>query len=235
MAPLSVTVVIPSYNERDNMAPLLTRVARALAGRTHELLVVDDLSPDGTGAEVTRLAKTIPWVRLVTKTRREGIGAALRMGYDLARHDVIVSLDADLSFSPEDIPRLLERIDAGCAMALGCRHGGQGGYETPNGRIWLKFLVSRVGNRIVRWATGLTVRDYSANFRAIRRDVWESIKTRENDNSLLLEMILKVHRGGFRLEEVPVTFSDRVAGRSKLNLAVEAPKFLFKLIRLARG
>lgn len=235
MTPLSVSVIIPTYNERANIEPLLTRIDLALAGRSREILIVDDQSPDGTDEEVRRLAKRLSGIRLVTKPRREGIGAALRVGYDLARYDVIVSLDADLSFSPEDIPRLLERIEAGCAMAVGCRHGSLGGYETPNWRIWLKFLVSRVGNRIVRRITGLPVRDYSANFRAIRREVWAAILTRENDNSLLLEMIIKVHRGGYRLEEVPVNFRDRVAGQSKLNLAVEAPKFLLKLLRLSRG
>ncbi|HAM36862.1 MAG TPA: dolichol-phosphate mannosyltransferase [Elusimicrobia bacterium] len=228
---LSVSVVVPTYNERDNIGPLLRQLDRALAGRQRDFIVVDDLSPDGTGDAVRELAREIANVRLVTKARKEGIGAALRCGYDLARHEVIASTDADLSFSPADMPRLLERIEAGADLALGCRHMRGGGYETPSWRTWLKFAVSRLGNRLVRRATGLDIRDYSANFRAIRRAVWAAIETRDNTNSLLLEMILKVRKRGFRIDEVPVSFADRVRGESKLNLWIEAPKFAFKLLR----
>ncbi len=226
-----VSVVIPTYDERDNIGPLVRQIDAALGARKHEILVVDDRSPDGTGEAVLELAKEVPGLRLLVKEERRGIGAALREGYDAASGDVILSIDADLSFSPADIPRLLAAVDSGADLALGCRHMAGSSYESPNLRVRLKLLFSRGGNLAVRRLTGLSVRDYSGNFRAIRRDVWRRLDTREDTNSMLLEMILKAHWNGFRIEEIPVAFVDRVRGVSKLDLALEAPKYLVKLIK----
>lgn len=232
---LSVSVVVPTYNERENIEVLLPEIHRVLGGRPHEILIVDDDSPDGTGRRVLELARELPGLSLITKKEKEGIGAALRKGYDAARNDVILSTDADLSFSPAEMLKLLEKIDAGYDLVLGCRHSGGGRYEAPTLKIKLKYSVSRLGNFVARALTGLDVRDYSANFRAIRREVWRAIETRDKTNSLLFEMILKVHSGGYRVTEVPVRFADRRFGRSKLNLAVEVPKFLLRfLVHVAR-
>ncbi|MBI3300000.1 MAG: glycosyltransferase [Elusimicrobia bacterium] len=228
---LSVSVIIPSYNERENIAILVPQLHGVLAAREHEILVVDDRSPDGTGEVVEAMAKTDPRLKLLTKERREGIGAALRYGYDRGKNDVLFSLDADLSFDTREALKLLELIDGGADLVLGCRHAGGGSYEAPNLKIKLKFMVSRLGNAVVRALVGLDLHDYSANFRAIRREVWKKISTEENTNSLLLEMILKVKYCGFKIAEVPVSFVDRIHGQSKLNLFVEAPKFLLKLLK----
>lgn len=228
---LSVSVVIPTYNERENIGVLIGELQDALGAREHEILVVDDRSPDGTGAVVEALAKNDPRVALASKDKREGIGAALRHGYNLGRKDVLLSIDADLSFKTSEALKLLELIDSGCDLALGCRHKSGGSYEAPTFKVKAKFFVSRLGNRIIRGLVGLDLHDYSANFRAIRRGVWHAIRTEQNTNSLLLEMILKVHYGGFKIEETPVAFIDRVRGQSKLNLFIEAPKFLVDLLR----
>ncbi|MEK7381724.1 MAG: glycosyltransferase [Elusimicrobiota bacterium] len=227
---LSVSVVVPTYNERENIKLLLPLIHEALQGRPHEILVVDDSSPDGTGAVVGEIARGLPQARLLTKPTREGIGAALRSGYDRAACDVILSMDADLSFSPADIPRLLEQIERGCDLVLGSRHSREGRYETPNAAIALKHAFSICGNAVVRALCGVDVRDFSANFRAIRAPLWRKIQTRENTNALLMEMILKVRHCGGRIKEVPVSFTARRFGRSKLNLWIEAPKFLVKLL-----
>ena len=226
---LSVSVIIPTYNERENIRLLLPLVCEALQGRPHEILVVDDSSPDGTGSVVAEIARGLTQARLLSKPTREGIGAALRYGYDRAACDVILSIDADLSFSPADIPRLLEHIEDH-DLVLGSRHSGSGCYETPNAAIALKYAFSRCGNAVVRAVCGVGVRDFSGNFRAIRAPLWRKIQTRENTNALLMEMILRVHRSGGRIKEVPVSFADRRFGHSKLNLWIEAPKFLVKLL-----
>jgi len=228
---LSVSVIIPTYNERENIGILIGQLREMLGARDHEILVVDDRSPDGTGAAVEALAKADPRVRLVVKEKREGIGAALRYGYGLGKKDVLLSLDADLSFSTPEALKLLELIDSGFDLALGCRHKTGGSYEAPTLRVKAKFFVSRLGNRVIRALVGLDLHDYSANFRAIRRSVWHAILTEENTNSLLLEMILKVKYGGFKIAEVPVSFADRIHGQSKLNLFIEAPKFLVNLLK----
>lgn len=227
---LGVSIIIPTYNERDNIAPLIREVHACLGSREHEILVVDDDSPDGTGQVVRELTKEVRGLRLLTKERREGIGAALRHGYDQARRDVLLSMDADHSFAPEDIPRLLRVVEDGSDLVLGSRHMPGGAYEAATPAVAVKRLVSALGNRAVRLVTGIKVRDFSANFRAIRRAVWEEIRAEDDSNSLLLEMILKTAYSGHRVAEVPVRFRDRLHGKSKLNLAVEVPKFLPKLL-----
>lgn len=227
----SVSVIIPSYNERENIGILIGQIREVLAEVEHEILVVDDMSPDGTGAVVEALAREIPQVRLIAKKDREGIGAALRYGYDRGRNDILMSLDADLSYNTAEISKLLGLIDSGFDLALGCRHTPGGSYEAPTAQIKMKFLVSQLGNRVIRWFTGMDIHDYSANFRAIRRSVWRDIQTEGNTNSLLLEMILKVKYGGFKVAEVPISFADRIHGQSKLNLFIEAPKFLLDLVK----
>lgn len=226
----SVSVVIPTYNERESIRVLLPLVHEALREHPHEILVVDDSSPDGTGQAVLDVACDIPEVRLCTKSSREGIGAALRYGYDQASCDVILSMDADLSFSASDIPRLLAPLDEGYDLALGSRHVPGGRYETPRPSIFIKYVFSACGNAVVRRLCGGGVRDVSANFRAIRAPLWRSLQTVEKTNALLLEMILMVRRRGGRIAEVPVSFTDRRFGSSKLNLWIEAPKFLAKLL-----
>lgn len=228
---LSVSVIIPTYNERENIRILIGQLHEVLGAREHEILVVDDRSPDGTGAVVEVLAKADSRVKLAIKEKREGIGAALRYGYDLGKKDVLLSMDADLSFKTSEALKLLELIDSGFDLALGCRHKAGGSYEAPTLRVKAKFFVSRLGNRVIRGLVGLDLHDYSANFRAIRRSVWHAILTEENTNSLLLEMILKVKYRGFKIAEAPVSFADRVHGQSKLNLFIEAPKFLVNLLR----
>jgi len=227
---LSVSVVVPTYNERENIGPLVKGIRAALSGRSYEILVVDDGSPDGTREQVRALSRTVPQLRLIEKPRKEGIGAALRYGYDRSRLAVLLSIDADLSFDTADIPRLLGPIEEGYDMSLGVRHAAGGGYETPDWRIRVKFWVSSLGNRFVAALLGHGVRDVSANFRALRRSVWERLKTSDNTNALLLEMILKARAARCRIYEVPVKFRDRRRGESKLNLVLELPRYLSRLI-----
>src|SRR5208282_1020595 len=164
-----------TYNERENIGILVPRIHEILGNRTHEIIVVDDRSPDGTGQAVVELSKTVPNLRLISKDRK-GIGAALRVGYDQGLNDVLLSTDADLSFDPLDMLRLIEKIEAGYDIVVGCRYAEGGAYETPTIQVKLKFFTSWMGNKIVRWATGLNLHDFSTNFRAIRRDVWIEIK-----------------------------------------------------------
>ncbi len=230
---LSVSVVVPTFNERGNIEPLVRGIQSALAGRDFEILIVDDASPDGTGELVRSLSKTVPQLRLVSKERRQGIGAALHFGYDRARLEVLLSMDADLSFDPADIPRLLRPIEDGFDMVVGARHTAGGAYETPNIRIRFKYWVSRWGNAVVRALIGLPISDYSGSFRALRRSVWERIETKDHSNCLLLEMILKAAAAGSKICEVPVAFRDRVRGESKLNIWAELPGYAFRLMRHA--
>ena len=226
-----VSVVLPTYNERENIVRFIPEIAQAFQADQWEILVVDDCSPDGTGEAVTRLTDTYPTLRLITKPRREGIGAALRVGYNHARGEIIVSSDADLSFGAEDLRRLVEAVRQESDLVVGSRHVSAASYEASAWRVRWKRWVSRRGNAVLRWIFGIPIHDFSANCRAIRASAWRQIHTQENTNTLLLEMILRCYYGGFRVREKAVTFKERRYGASKLRLSIEAPKFLLKMMK----
>jgi dolichol-phosphate mannosyltransferase len=227
----SVSVILPTYNERENIRVLVPEIEAAFAGTPLEILVVDDSSPDGTGDEARALDARYGNVRLITRPRKEGIGAAIRHGLDEGRHDILISSDSDNSFHPRDMVRLYDKILEGYDLVVGSRHSAGSRYDRTQLDIRVKYLVSHVGNRVLGVVTGVGLHDFSANFRAVRRNVWRFLGVQEKTNTLLLEMILKSNYGGLRVTEIPVTFAERLHGESKLNLTVEAPKFLLKMIK----
>jgi dolichol-phosphate mannosyltransferase len=224
-------IIIPTYNEKDNIGPLIENIRQALPAIDYEIIVVDDRSPDGTGDAVQRMAQAGHPVRLISKERKEGIGAALRVGYQACTATVIASTDADLSFDAQDLARLYRAIQTGLDVVVGTRHSAGSFYETPNRAIWLKHAVSLMGNRTLRALTGIPVDDFSGNFRAFTQTAWQNIATHETTNTLLFEMILKAYVKGYAIGQLPVAFHNRRYGASKLKLSMEAPKFLFKLLK----
>ena len=227
---IEITVVIPTYNEKDNIRILIPAIADVFSDRHYEIVVVDDGSPDGTAACVEALAKEGFPVRVIKKEIKEGIGAALRVGYDSGRGRVLCSIDADLSFEPEQFSKMYTEIKNGADLVLGSRHRPGGYYEVPNASIWMKYIISRTGNWVVKTFTRMPLNDYSANFRMIKADVWKQIGTREKTNTLLFEMVLKTWVKGFHVTEIPIRFLDRRLGESKLKLPRESVKFLFKFL-----
>jgi len=229
---IDVSIVLPCYNEKENLEILLPEIIGKFSaeGIGFEILVVDDSSPDGTAEFVESFGSNDSRVKLVLREKKEGIGAALRHGYDVAIGEIILSSDADLSFKVDDMLRLMDKIGEGFDLVVGSRHSQTSSYEKKRISTKIKGLVSSFGNSTIGFISGLGIRDFSANFRAIKREVWSSISVREKTNSILLEMIMKCHYRGYMVTEIPVSFSERIYGESKLNLAIEAPKFLMKFI-----
>lgn len=227
----SVSVILPTYNERENIEALIPEIEAAFAGIPLEILVVDDSSPDGTAEAARELNTRYGNIRVIVRSRKEGIGAAIRHGLEEALHDVLISSDSDMSFRAVDMVRLYGTIQEGYDVVIGSRHSVGSHYERTHLDIRAKYLVSYFGNRFLRAVTGIKLNDFSANFRAVRRSVWRFLGVREKTNTILLEMILKAAYGGVRVAEIPVTFAERLHGQSKLNLTVEAPKFLLKMVK----
>jgi len=216
---MTVGVVIPTYNEAENLPVLVGRLM-ALGLDALRIIVVDDASPDGTGQVADRLARRYPGrIYVIHQARRMGLGAAYRAGFRRALQDGVawvVQMDADLSHAPEDLPRLLERTQD-ADVVVGSRYVAGGGIDRrwPRWRRWL----SRLGNLYARWATGLRVRDATAGFKVFRRDVLERIGVeglRSDGYAFQIEVALACQRLGVRVCEVPIYFRDRAAGRSKL-------------------
>ncbi len=230
---MKVSVILPTYNEKKNISLLIPRIEQDFFIQNNikgEIIVVDDSSPDETANIAKQLNKKYGNINTIIKLKKEGIGTALRVGYNAARYEIILSSDVDLSFDVKDMKRLYDAIIAGNDLVVGSRHMPAAKYDKPNLTTLLKGFVSKFGNIITRIISGVEIHDFSANFRAIKKDVWKSIKTKENTNSILFEMIMKAHYKGYKVAEIPVRFRDRIYGVSKLNLKKEAPKFFIKLL-----
>ncbi len=229
-----ISIILPTYNERENVKILIPEIEKLFQQRgdysLKEIIIIDDFSQDGTAEICTLLNKVYGNIKVIQK-KKQGIGAALRVGYDNAKGDILVSMDSDLSFSAEDIPRLLDKIKEGYDLVVGCRHKGQyAGYEQKRVSTKIKGFISKEGNKVISLLLGLPIHDFSANFRAIRKERWYGLSTVERTNILLLEMIVKALKKKYKIAEVPVLFKERRFGKSKLNLTIESMRFIYKLI-----
>ncbi|MPZ67698.1 MAG: glycosyltransferase [Pseudonocardiaceae bacterium] len=218
--PDRVLVVLPTYDERENLAPLLRRL-HATVPAAHAL-VVDDGSPDGTGQLADELATTDERVSVLHRDSKEGLGAAYVAGFrwGLRRgYGVLVAMDADGSHAPEDLPRLLATLGDGdgADVVLGSRY-------VPGGRVvnwpWHREWLSRGGNLYSRLALGVGIEDLTGGFRAYRRRVLETLPLDEVASQgycFQVDLAWRTVRAGFRVVEVPITFTEREQGYSKMS------------------
>jgi dolichol-phosphate mannosyltransferase len=212
-------VIIPTYNERDNLPLILGRV-HAAQPDVH-VLVVDDGSPDGTGELADDLALADPdRVHVMHRTSKAGLGAAYLAGFawGLGRgYSVLVEMDADGSHAPEELYRLLDAVDAGADLSIGSRYVDGGTV-----RNWPKrrMLLSKTANGYSRISLGVDIHDITAGYRAYRREVLEKIELATVDSKgycFQIEMTWRTITDGFTVTEVPITFTERELGVSKMS------------------
>jgi dolichol-phosphate mannosyltransferase len=215
-----VLVIVPTYNERDNIQPIVERVRDAYPGA--DVLVVDDASPDGTGELAEKLAVEDSQVHVLHRPGKAGLGAAYIAGFSwgLAEgYDVLVEMDADGSHAPEQLPRLLAALtDADLVLGSRWVHGGAV-VNWPRSRE----LLSRGGNLYTRLALGVPLRDATGGYRAYRRAVLERIDysaVASQGYCFQVDLAWKAMRAGFRVTEVPITFVERQRGESKMSGAI---------------
>ena len=221
--PPSVVVVIPTYNERENLPRCIAGVLAQ--GHPFRVIVVDDNSPDGTGEVADALAARYPGrVAVLHRPAKSGLGAAYAAGLRAALDgagDVIATMDADLSHDPADLPRLVAALDA-ADLALGSRYAAGGG---TRGWPLYRRLLSRCGGRYAAAVLGAPVADLTSGFKVARRDALVAIdlgSLRSDGYVFNIELTYRALRRGRRVVEVPIIFSDRVAGRSKLSRRIMA-------------
>lgn len=219
-APTRVLVVIPTYNEAENVGPILDRLLRANPGL--DALIVDDDSPDGTGRLADDIAQRDERVHVLHRTAKVGLGAAYIAGFRWALerdYDAIVEMDADGSHAPEQLPRLLGAL-SDADLVLGARWVAGGRVENwPKSRE----VLSRGANVYARMALGIGLHDSTAGFRAYRRTVLESLDLDQIESQgycFQIDLALRTVLAGFRVTEVPITFAERERGTSKMNGAI---------------
>lgn len=210
-------IIVPTYNERENLRPLVARVL-ALPDPV-DLLVVDDNSPDGTGALADELADANPRLAVLHRCDKDGLGRAYCAGFSwaLRRHyEFILEMDGDFSHNPDDIPRFLKAAND-ADLVLGSRYvNGIRVINWPLGRLMLSLGAARY----VRMVTGMPFSDPTSGFKCFRREALATIDldaVRSNGYSFQIEMTHKLWRTGFRVTEIPITFTDRFQGTSKMS------------------
>jgi dolichol-phosphate mannosyltransferase len=217
---MKATVVVPTYNEAENLPRLATELF-GLPLAHLELIVVDDASPDGTGQIAGELAGEYPGqVHLLGRPGKLGLGTAYVAGFRLALEqgaDFVLQMDADFQHSPADVPRLLSAMEEH-DVAVGSRYA-PGGHLAAQWSL-RRRLLSWGGNAYTRMVTGLRVQDTTAGFKCFRRRVLETLNLeaiRSNGYAFQIEMALRCQRAGFRVTELPIYFRERTRGEAKMS------------------
>jgi dolichol-phosphate mannosyltransferase len=215
----SATVCLPTFNERENLEPML----RALTPLDVNVLVIDDNSPDGTGEIADRLAAELEFVSVLHRNRKEGLGPAYLAGFHRALAEgaeYVLEMDCDFSHDPADVPRLIDACRGGADLALGSRYVAGGG--TENWGLGRR-IVSWGGSFYARVLLGVGIRDLTGGFKCYRREVLETIgleRIHSKGYAFQIEGTYRTLRSGFRVVEVPIVFVDRREGESKMSRAI---------------
>lgn len=213
-----VAVVLPTYNESENIARLLTQLRNVLPDA--RLFVVDDNSPDGTGDIAERCAREMGGIEVLHRPGKQGLGSAYRQGFAHVISqgvDVVVSMDVDFSHDPLVIPAMLAAIEDGSEAVIGSRYVNGGG--TKNWPLHRR-LLSRWGNLYTGAVLGVKVRDCTSGFRAYRSSALAAIApetTKAEGYAFLSELVVRLSRRGLKISEVPILFIDRENGTSKMS------------------
>ncbi|MBD3387319.1 MAG: glycosyltransferase [Candidatus Altiarchaeales archaeon] len=204
---MKVSVVVPTYNERENMEELVARVDAAMSGSDYEIVVVDDSSPDGTGDKVRELSEEYP-VRLILRETERGLATAVVRGIYESAGDVIAVMDADLSHKPEYLSEMVERAGE-CDVVVGSRYVKGGSVKGwPLARRVISYSALLLAKPLTR------VRDPVSGFFLFKREVVEGVELKPTGYKILLELLVK---GNYeRVCEVPIEFGDRTRGKSKI-------------------
>ncbi|MFM9038045.1 MAG: polyprenol monophosphomannose synthase [Actinomycetota bacterium] len=224
---MRATVVLPTYNEAQNLVPLLTRIREVVPDIG--ILIVDDNSPDGTGAMADECAARLADVRVIHRPQKQGLGNAYRHAFAeilASGVDVVVTMDVDFSHDPEAIPAMLAAIESGADAVVGSRYVPGG--STVNWPVHRR-LLSKWGNLYTGAILGVRVRDCTSGFRAYRTSALAAIEpgtTRADGYAFLTELVLRLVRLGYRVGEVPIIFTERVHGKSKMSGRIVAESML---------
>jgi dolichol-phosphate mannosyltransferase len=217
-------VCLPTYNERENLEPMVRALGSVLDTATDRLLVIDDGSPDGTGELADRLARELPWVSILHRKRKEGIGPAYVAGFRQALGEgaeLVLEMDCDFSHDPADVPRLVAAAE-NSDLVLGSRYVEGGGTEN-----WglLRRFVSRAGCLYAQVLLGVGVRDLTGGFKCFRREALEAIDLEAvsaRGYGFQIETTYRVLRAGLRVQEIPIRFTERRVGDSKMSGSIVA-------------
>jgi len=228
----AVSVIVPTYNERENLPTLIERINKIFVdgGIIGEVVIIDDNSPDGTGQLAEQLRRKYKFLRVIHRPSKLGLGSAYREGFRAAEGKLLFTMDADLSHDPAHMPQFIEM--AGHAdVVVGSRYV-KGGSIIGWGLY--RKLVSKIANFLAGIVAGADVNDITSGYRAYRKEVLEKVpleEIRSSGYAFQLEILYEIRKRGFKIDSVPIVFTDRRKGRSKLGMR-EILSFLMLTIKL---
>ncbi len=220
-------VILPTYNEIESLEGVLGRIRQSLPQA--DVLIVDDASPDGTGRLAERLAVGDPGISVLHRAGKDGLGRAYLAGFAFALergYRLVVEIDADGSHDPADLPAMLELATSGADLVIGSRWA-------PGGSVlnwpWIRQVISRTGNAYARAVLRSRIHDITAGFRVYRADALRAIDLAAVSSQgycFQVELAWRIERAAGRIEEHPIEFVERAAGRSKMHLGIVAEALL---------
>lgn len=215
-ADLPLSIVLPTFNERENIGPLIREIYQVM-GEEAQVVVVDDDSPDGTWAVVEEMTGTYPNLKLIRRRGERGLVSALNKGIASSSGEVVVWLDCDFSMPAQKIKDLYAGILQGYDMVIGSRFVDGGGVEIVTGSrdTPLAFFMSSLLNAFIQRVLGPQIKDYTSGFVAVRRQVLEKIRLTGDYGEYFIELACRVHRLGYRVREIPYISPARRQGTSK--------------------
>lgn len=223
------SILIPTYNELKNVLALFEKLKDILSLKGVEVVFIDDDSPDGTAQMIKKMLSDYSNVKLLVRSEKKGLGSAYKDGFRLSSGEFVITMDADLSYNPQEVLKLIEALNH-ADIVIGSRY-------ISGGRIveweWYRKIVSRVANLLARFVLGIRVRDATSGFRAYRRVVFKKIVSLLSSSGFefQIETLYIAKKLGFKVVEVPITFTTRKKGRSKLGID-DIIKFALSIIKM---
>jgi dolichol-phosphate mannosyltransferase len=234
-----VSVILPTYNEKDNISPLILGIQSQLNNQEYEITVVDDDSPDGTWRIVQELKKNDEKINLIRRRGRSGLTSAISEGIDSSSGDIIVWMDADLSMPPEKIKDLLERVNDGYDLSVASRYVPGGGIVLieKSQDSFLSAILSFVMNFVIQHLLDSSFKDYTSGFIAVKKEVLENIKLRGDYGEYFIDFVYRSMKKGYKVTEVPYICGARQHGTSKtgsnlLQYVKRGQKYIWTAVRL---
>ncbi len=236
--PPKLSVIVPTFNERDNIAPLVEKLESALAGTAFEVIIVDDNSPDGTAERAKELARQKPHVRCIHRVGRRGLSSACIEGMASSSADFVAVMDADHQHDETILPEMLERVEAGADIAVGSRYVGEG--SSVEGFSKGRQAGSTIATRLSGILTGKALSDPMSGFFLMPRGLFNEVAPRLSREGfkILLDIIVSANRrrgGKLAIAEVPYTFRPRFAGESKMSALIVAQFLGLIVSQISRG
>lgn len=220
-----VSIVIPTYNERENIAKLIPHIEDVLSVNNikGEIIIIDDNSPDRTGKLAEELNKRYKNIIVIHRDKKQGVGSARKLGFSVATKDVIISMEGDNTNNPEYIPQLIKKIEEGADLVIGSRYLKES--KIINWPL-RRRIISKVANFIARLFAGSNISDVTCGYRAFKKSAYNAIYIESYGYAYNMEMACELQNRGFKFAEIPIVFRDRLAGSSKMQVNKEFFSFL---------